>query len=102
MCCRLSRRASSRRRLRSCQHELRSHEEMTVRYTNGSWVSRIWGDGSGESIAQFQYFGDACRYAEAKAAENDRPPDCFYVACHTLDGEMKIDRQPSESGAMKR
>lgn len=67
---------------------------MAEKFVNGSWVTRMWADGSGESVAAFQYFGDACRFADMKAADADRPPTAFYLVCNTYNGEMKMYRIP--------
>lgn len=64
-------------------------------FTNGSLVFRLWSfDGSGETVAKFQYFSDAKTFAEAKASEDrEKQPDhakgYFYLAVCEAENEMK-------------
>lgn len=58
-------------------------------FTNGSLVMRIWRfDGSGDMIAEFQYFSDALSFAKASAEKLSSGQDVFYLA--VCDDENKF------------
>lgn len=59
------------------------------RFTNGSWVFRIWhSDGSGEVLAEFQYFDDAKKWAEHKAAADTTGSYASYLAFDTYGATL--------------
>lgn len=57
-------------------------------FTNGSLVMRVWKfDGDSELVAKFQYWGDACDFADAYAAKHPGEDKWFMLA--VCDNELR-------------
>lgn len=66
---------------------------MEARFINGSSVSRVYSDGTGELVAAFQYECDAVKFAEQKIAEDAaRDFKSDYVVACSLTGNVKVFR----------
>ena len=72
---------------------------MGVEMTNGSSVSRIYSDGSGDLLAVFQYDGDARDFAEQQVEQDAKRSfyGALYVVANCYNGKVSVHRGPVES-----